>query len=496
MRGRSAFSQGNRAGETESHKGPGTGGPLTVLAEAPAFVLLAGCGVLLYSLELGMPAWKACSTGILVMGFLAFSGTIAPCPRLAGMLIFLTGVFISFSVTAAARLDKPVSDAVVPRLETMGTVISERAWGSRRALVIKTGEGVFCCKLPATGLFREGDRVALAGRVRFFEPAPDSGKFEEQTYWRARGVLGEVQDPKIQKRGRYRWSFPTWRDILKERILLNVPRNTRGYILAAWLGNRDPDLAEEHRKWGTSHILAISGFHVGIVALCLRKIARRRVLVPSIFMWGYVLLSGGAASALRAALMFQIAFAGDLLGRPVRSLNAVSAAAVVMLFWSPWWFWDLGWRLSVTAAIVLGSFASRRKTKYFRFAIPLVWYVTGAFISRSFGSVPVAGMVMNIFVVPLFGLLLPVLSVLVLPMLLEVPGSGIPAWAMEFVLQSFHGCAKAVSLVIPLEAGAGFFPAGVVCALLVFLSLSGSGIKMARSAVAGALAGTFAALYV
>ncbi|MGC9489837.1 MAG: ComEC/Rec2 family competence protein [Thermovirgaceae bacterium] len=465
------------------------------MAEVPAFVLLAGCGVLLYSMELGMPVWKACVTGILVIGFLVFSGTVAPCPRLAGMLIFLTGVYIFFSVTAASRLEKPFSDAVASRLETVGTVISERAWGSRRVLVIKTKEGVFCCKLPATGLFREGDRVFLAGRVHFFEPIPDSGKFDEQTYWRARGVLGEVRNAKIQKQGRCRWSFPAWRDFLKEQILLNVPRKTRGYLLAAWLGSRDPDLAEEHRKWGTSHILAISGFHVGIVALCLRKIARRRVLVPSIFMWGYVLLSGGAASAFRAALMFQIAFAGDLLGRPVRSLNAVSAAAVAMLFWRPWWFWDLGWRLSVTAALVLASFASRRKTKYCWVVIPLVWYVTGAFISRSFGSVPVVGMVMNIFAVPLFGLLLPMLSVFVLPMLLEIPGAGIFAWATEFVLKGFHGCAEIISLVMPLEVGAGFFPAGVVCALLVFLSFSGSGIKVARAAATGVLAGSFIVLY-
>jgi len=443
-----------------------------------------------------MPVWKACVTGILVIGFLALSGTGAPCPRLAGMLIFLTGVFIFFSLTAVARLEKPASDVVFTRLETVGTVILERAWGSRRALVIKTNEGVFCCKLPATGLFREGDRVALAGRVHFFEPTPDSGKFDEQTYWRARGVLGEVQDAKIQKQGRCRWSFAAWRDLLKERILLNVPRRTRGYILAAWLGSRDPDLAEEHRKWGTSHILAISGFHVGIVALCLRKMTRRGVLVPSIFMWAYVLLSGGAASALRAALMFQIAFAGDLLGRPVRPLNAVCAAAVATLFWRPWWFWDLGWRLSVTAALVLASFASLRKTKYCWVAIPLVWYVTGAFISRSFGNVPVVGMVMNIFVVPLFGLLLPVLSVLVLPMLLKIPASGFLAWATEFVLWGFHGCAKALSLVLPLKMGAGFFPAGVVCALLVFLSFSGAGIKAGRSALAGVLAGFFAALYI
>jgi hypothetical protein len=104
-------------------------------------------------------------------------------------------------------------------------------------------------------------------------------------------------------------------------------------------------------------------------------------------------------------------------------------------------------------------------------------------------------MIMNVFIVPLFGFLLPVLSMLVLPMLLDIPGAGIFAWAAEFALQGFHVCAKVISLVMPLKVSAGFFPAGVICALLVFLSFSGSGIKKARAAEAGVLAGLFVVLY-
>ncbi len=443
-----------------------------------------------------MPAWAACATGVFVILFLALSGTVSLCPCLAGTVVFLIGIFLVFSVTAETRLELPPADTSVSRVETTGTVITERSWGSRRAIVIKTTEGVFLCKLPTTELFREGDRVALAGRVRYFEPALDSRKFDEETYWRARGVLGQVQNPELEKQGRFWWSFPAWRNFLKERVLLTVPQCARGYILAAWLGARDPDLAEKHRKWGTSHILAISGFHVGIVALGLRKIARGRVLIPSLFMWGYVLLSGGAASALRAALMFQIAFAGDLLGRPVRSVNAVSAAAMASLFWRPWWFWDLGWRLSVTAALVLGSFASRHGTKFFWVGIPLVWYVTGAFISRSFGGVPVAGMIMNTFVVPLFAFLLPMLSVLVLPLLFGVPGPKIVIWLAGFFLRGFHGLAGVITRVIPLDIGAAFFPVEATCALLVYLSFTGVNIKGARPIVASVFAGAFAGLFV
>jgi len=493
MCGRPAFGQGHRAGEAGRSQGSGPSGTLTVLAEAPAFVLLAGCTAFLYTRERDMPVWACLATGLFVMTFLAFSGTVSSCPRFTVILLFLTGVFFIFGVTAGIRLEKPVPEAQI-WLESKGTVVTERSWGNRRAVVIKTSKGKFLCKLPSARLFREGDRVSLEGKIRYFDPAPSSREFDEDSYWKARGVLGSIQDPDLVKEGRDWLTFSAWRSFLKERILLSIPQRTRGYILASWLGTRDPDLSEKHRKWGTSHILAISGFHVGIVALGLRRITRRRVLAPSIFMWGYVLLSGGAASALRAALMFQTAFLGDLLGRPGRAVNAVSAAAVMILLWRPWWFWDLGWRLSVTAALVLGSIASTREWRRFWAGIPIVWYVTGAFISRSFGSVPVAGMIMNIFAVPLFGFLLPAMSLIVLPGLCGIPGAGILLRIMEMLLWSLHCCAQGLSLMIPFQAGFGFFPVIPVCAMLVYLPLRGAGITRSRSAYAGVFSALFAGI--
>jgi competence protein ComEC len=440
-------------------------------------VLLAGCTTFLYALEKQMPFSIACATGFLVVLFLVFSGTTSPPPGFAGEVFVITGVLLLFFLSSIVRLEVTPPDDGSFKLDTTGTIVTERAWGKRRVVVVKTDEGTFLCKLPATKVFREGDQARITGNLHFFKPNLSSDGFDEDTYWRARGVLGVVRQVEISKCGFSTFGFPAWRSFLKERILLRLPKLTRAYVLAAWLGKRDPDLADLHRQWGTSHLLAISGLHVGIVALGLKRIFRRGVLVPSFFMWAYVVIAGGAASAIRAALMFQLAFAGNLLGRPVRAVNAVPAAAVLILFWRPWWFWDLGWRLSVVAALVLGSLAGTRDNRFLWAAPVLVWYMTGAFIARAFEEVPLVGLIMNIFAVPFFSVFLPVLSVAALPVLAGVPGASFAVYIAEGMLRFYHYCAQSIAMVISFKAGVEFFPAVAVAAILLFIILKACGMK-------------------
>ena len=51
--------------------------------------------------------------------------------------------------------------------------------------------------------------------------------------------------------------------------------------------------------------------------------------------------------------MAQICIAAEALGRPHSSFNNVSAAACLMLLYNPWSFFDVGWRLSVLAALFI-----------------------------------------------------------------------------------------------------------------------------------------------
>ena len=53
--------------------------------------------------------------------------------------------------------------------------------------------------------------------------------------------------------------------------------------------------------------------------------------------------------------MIQTALLAELLGRPRSSVNSVAVAAVSLLLFSPYLFWNVGWRLSVLAALLIAA---------------------------------------------------------------------------------------------------------------------------------------------
>jgi competence protein ComEC len=133
----------------------------------------------------------------------------------------------------------------------------------------------------------------------------------------------------------------------------------RGLQQALLVGIREalaPELEAAWRALGMSHVLALSGMHVGVVAAGLLAVAGnlrtlRGVAVLLCGVFGYAALGGLGSSVLRASLMVASVSIATFLGRARRPLRSLGSAVLLLLAVSPQRIDDLGFQLSCTATL-------------------------------------------------------------------------------------------------------------------------------------------------
>jgi competence protein ComEC len=118
-------------------------------------------------------------------------------------------------------------------------------------------------------------------------------------------------------------------------------------------------LMDDFAATGTTHIIAISGFNLTIVAgifvgLAQRLFGRRwAVWVAIAGVVVYTILVGASAPVVRAAVMGILYLWGRHLGRAAFAPVSLAAAAIGMTAWNPYTLWDVGFQLSFAATIGL-----------------------------------------------------------------------------------------------------------------------------------------------
>ncbi|MEQ8330769.1 MAG: DNA internalization-related competence protein ComEC/Rec2 [Longimicrobiales bacterium] len=166
----------------------------------------------------------------------------------------------------------------------------------------------------------------------------------------ARAVVG-LPDPDPS----WGWWPVRWRGALVQRI--HARYGDRGPLVAALVLARregiDPGVRDAFARAGTAHLLAISGFHVGVVAglvlVVLRgmRLSRRRAAVLAVIVtWAYVGLLGFPAAAARAALILTVAALSALRGRPTARWGGLAAAFLVLVATDPARLGGVGFQLS------------------------------------------------------------------------------------------------------------------------------------------------------
>ena len=320
-------------------------------------------------------------------------------------------------------------------------------------------------------LVTPGEALQLTVRLRSPRGLanPGGSDFEGWLYRARIGATGYVRDEhRLEAVPRRLWLLEL-RYRLAERVTRELGEG-RGVaiVLALGLGTRHLLNAEDREvlaRTGTSHLMAISGLHVGLVAGLALLGCRwlwawlpgpcRRVAPLVAGAWlalvlagVYAALAGFAIPTRRALLMLAIVLAALCLRRPLRPGRGLALAMVVVLAVDPLATLDVSFWLSFIAVAVIAlslhgrladparDTASGQPWLRWRRAIGMFVLLQGLIVVGMapatgvfFGQVPLVSPMANVLLVPLFSVLIvpgTLLGILLIPL---VPALGL--WWLE-----------------------------------------------------------------
>lgn len=169
------------------------------------------------------------------------------------------------------------------------------------------------------------------------------------------------------------------------------------------IGNQsyiDPQLRDSYARTGVAHLLSVSGLHVGIVFLILNllfgwmRLLRRGYIALGILvigcLVGYAVLTGLSPSVIRAVVMFSLLQVGLMLSRYTNSLNTLCAAALLLLVWSPYYLYHIGFQLSFAAMVGIITLYRPIARRWMPHQIILrwLWSLTLVGITAQIGTFP------------------------------------------------------------------------------------------------------------
>lgn len=154
--------------------------------------------------------------------------------------------------------------------------------------------------------------------------------------------------------------------VSQEMQSLSITDQDFAVIAAMTLGDKT-SLSQETKDVysisGASHVLAVSGLHIGIIfqlfilLLGGRKRSMLTIFISIIAIWAYVLFIGMPASAMRSATMISICCFALLAHKEAISINNLCLAYVIMLLFNPLYLFDISFQMSFLAVFSILLFA-------------------------------------------------------------------------------------------------------------------------------------------
>lgn len=221
-----------------------------------------------------------------------------------------------------------------------------------------------------------GDRICFRAHVGMPMSDADFTGFDYGQYLQRQGISGTAIVYSGYWRKLLQPSTPTFKMqalMLREQIVKkfrtwNLEDDVLAIISALTVGDKSKltrEIKATYNAAGVSHILALSGLHIGILSMILswlfyplRRVCGGKWIVSFLIvglLWGFAFLSGLSPSVIRAVTMFSAyAVASIFSEERFSGFSALTLTAFIMLIYQPMYLFDVGFQLSFMA--VLGIF--------------------------------------------------------------------------------------------------------------------------------------------
>jgi competence protein ComEC len=281
-----------------------------------------------------------------------------------------------------AYYNAPATDTEdpAPPVTLAGVITAEPTFGDRSqtlrisaaTILLKDSDrpipisGDLLAVVPRYPEYSFGERLSLVGKLT--DP-PRFDAFDYAAYLAHLGVYSYLSFPKATSFGR---SDDNWlaglvvsaRNSARNALQRAIAEPQASLAVGVVLGDRSsmpPDLKDDFKNTGTTHILAISGQNisllVGLVWLAVggRESKRRMplwlTLLTITMLAIYTAFTGATPSVMRAAVMGAILLCAPLVGRRYDPLAALSVSAACMILLDPYVLADAGFQLSYLAML-------------------------------------------------------------------------------------------------------------------------------------------------
>lgn len=228
--------------------------------------------------------------------------------------------------------------------------------------------GLVLVRVPRLTDVAYGDQILATGRLN--RPG-EFDNFSYANYLGRRGVFSIMDNTALEvvssgHGSRIYTALYNLRRHVRDIIAQNLPEPQAGLLTGILTGNErglSPDLDEDFQITGASHVIAISGFNMviiaGIVLQLLTVTTQRRsirVLLALAVLIVYTAFTGANAAVVRAALMSSVLIIGQNIGRKTYVPTSLAFVALLMTIANPNVLWDVSFQLSFFATLGLALF--------------------------------------------------------------------------------------------------------------------------------------------